>query len=66
MSLKFSEIDLNKKEFHRSRQLICLNQVETSKNAISNEFKLDDGVKNFIGYTNGETVKPYVDLCGFS
>ena len=37
---------------------IYLNQVEISKIVISDEFKLDDGVKNFIGYENGETVKP--------
>ena len=58
MSLKFSEIKLNKKEFHRLKQPICLNQVEISKIVISNELKLDNGVKNFIGYKNGETVKP--------
>ena len=43
---------------HRSKQPIYLNQVEISKIVISDEFKLDDGVKNFIGYKNGETVKP--------
>ena len=58
MSLKFGEIKFNKKEFHRSKQPIYLNQVEISKIVISDEFKLDDGVKNFIGYKNGETVKP--------
>ena len=35
-----------------------LNQVEISKIVIPDEFKLDDGVKNFIGYKNGENVKP--------
>ena len=49
---------LNKKEFHRSKQAIYLNQVETNKIVISDEFKLDDGVKNFIGYKNGEIVRP--------
>ena len=58
MSLKFGEIKLNKKEFHRSKQPIYLNQVEISKVVISDEFKLDDGVKNLIVYKNGETVKP--------
>ena len=52
MSLKFGEIKLNKKEFHRSRQPIYLNQVGISKTVMSDELKLDDGVKN------GETVKP--------
>ena len=52
MSLKFGEIKLNKKEFHRSKQPIYLNQVGISKTVMSDELKLDDGVKN------GETVKP--------
>ena len=58
ISLKFDEIKLNKKEFQRSKQPIYLNQVEISKIVIPNEFKLDDGVKDFIGYKNGETIKP--------
>ena len=58
MSLKLGEIKLNKKEFHRSKQPIYLNQVEISKIVISDEFKLNDGIKNFIRYKNGETIKP--------
>ena len=50
MCLKFGEIKLNKKEFHRSKQPSYLNQAEISKIVISDEFKLDDGVKNFIGF----------------
>ena len=49
---------LNKKEFHRSKQPIYLNQVEISKIVVSDEFKLDDCVKNCIEYKNSETVKP--------
>ena len=52
MSLKFG-IKLNQKELHRWKQLIYLNQVKISKVVISDEFKLDDGVKIFIGYKNG-------------
>ena len=52
MSLKFC-IKLNQKELHRWKQLIYLNQVKISKIVISDEFKLDDGVKIFIGYKNG-------------
>ena len=58
MSLMFGEIKLNKKDFHRSKQPLYLNQVEMSKVVISDEFKLDDGVKSLIVYKNGETVKP--------
>ena len=50
MCLKFGEIKLNKNEFHRSKQPSYLNQAEISKIVISDEFKLDDGVKNFIGF----------------
>ena len=57
MSLEFGKIKLNKKEFHKSKQAIYLNKVEISEIVISDDFKLDDGVKNFIGYKNGETVK---------
>ena len=58
MSLKFGKIKLNKKEFHRSKQPIYLIEVEISKIVISDTFKLDDGVNNFIEYKNGETAKP--------
>ena len=59
MSLKFGEIKIKpKNEFHRSKQPIYLNQVETSKTFISDKFKLEDCVKNFIWYENGESVKP--------
>ena len=35
-----------------------LNQVQTNEIVISDEFKLDNCVKNFIRYRNGEIVKP--------
>ena len=57
-NLKFGKIKLKLKEFHRSKQPIYLNQVETNKTVNSDEFKLDDNAKNFIGYRNGEIVKP--------
>ena len=60
MSLKLVEIKLNKKEFHRSKQATYLNQAEISKILISNEFKLDDGVKNFIGYKMVKLLNHYV------
>ena len=56
MSLKFGEIKLNKKEFHRSKEPVYLNQVAISKIAISDEFKLDD----VIGYKNDENLNHYV------
>ena len=47
----------NKKEFCRSKHPIYLNQVEKSKIVISDEFKLDDCVINFVGYKNGKIVR---------
>ena len=58
MNLKFGKVKRNKKEFHRWKQPSYLNQVEISKIVISDDFKLDDGVKNFIGCKNDKTVKP--------
>ena len=58
MCLKYGEIKVNKKEFNKLDQQIHLKQVEISKIVISEEFKSDDDVKNFIGHKNGETVKP--------
>ena len=51
------KLNLIKKEFYSSKQPIYLNQVEIKKIHVSDEFKLNDGVKNFTRYKNGETVK---------
>ena len=50
----------NKREFHRSKQRIYLNQVEISKMVISDKFRFDDGVKNFIGYKMITLLNHYV------
>ena len=62
MCLKLGEIKLNKKEFCKSKQPMYLNQVEISNIVISDEFKLDDSVKNFSEYKNGGTVKPLCNI----
>ena len=33
-------------------------ELKKNKIVISDEFKLDDGVNNFIGYKKGESIKP--------
>ena len=58
MNLKSGETKLHKKEFYRSKQPIYSNQGEIKKIVISDKFKFDDGVKNFIGCKNGEIVTP--------
>ena len=58
-TLKFDNITVNKKEFHISKQPIDLDLVNVDQIAISNKFKhSDDGFKRFIGYKEGEIVKP--------
>ena len=58
-TLKFNNIRLNKKEFHKSKQLIDLKAVKVDQVFVSDIFKhSDDGFKYFIGYQEGEIVKP--------
>ena len=56
---KFDNIRANKKEFHKSKQPIDLDLVNTDQIVVSDKFKhYDDGFKYFIGYKEGEIVKP--------
>ena len=58
-ALKFDNIRLNKKEFHKSKQPINLDVVNLDQIVVSEKFKHnDDGSKYFIGYKKGEIVKP--------
>ena len=58
-TLKFDNIRLNKKEFHKSKQPINLDLVNVDQIVISGKFKHnDDCFKYFIGYKEGEIVKP--------
>ena len=58
-TLKFDNIEINKKEFHKSKQPIDLNLVDTNKVVISDKFKhSDDGFNFFIGYEEDDIVKP--------
>ena len=54
-TLKFSNIKVNKKEFHKSK----LDLVDTGKIVVSDTFKhSEEGFKYFIGYQEDEIVKP--------
>ena len=56
---KFDNIRVNKKEFHKSKQPIDLSLVNVDQIIVSDKFKhSDDGFKYFIGYREGEIVKP--------
>ena len=58
-TIKFNNIRLNKKEFHKSKQLIDLMSVNVDQIAVSDKFKhSDEKFKYFIGYQEGEIVKP--------
>ena len=58
-TLKFDNIRGNKKEFHKSKQPIKLGLVNVDQIVVSDKFKhSDDGFKYFIGYKEGEIVKP--------
>ena len=58
-ALKFGNIRLKKKEFHKSKQPINLDVVNVDQIVVSDKFKHnDDGSKYFIGYKKGEIVKP--------
>ena len=58
-TLKFDNIKVNKKKFHKSKQPINLDLINVDQIVISDKFKYsDDGFKYFIGYKEGEIVKP--------
>ena len=58
-TLKFNNIKVNKKEFHRAKKVIDLDLVNTGKIVVSDRFKhSEEGSRYFIGYQEDEIVKP--------
>ena len=58
-TLKFENISVNKKEFHKSKQPDDLASVNVDQIVISDKFKhRDEGFKYFIGYKKDEVVRP--------
>ena len=58
-TLKFDNIRVNKKQFHKSKQLIDLMSVNVDQIVVSDKFKHNkEGFKYFIGYQKNEIVKP--------
>ena len=58
-TLKFINIKLSKKEFHKSKQPIDLLSVNVDQIVVSDKFKHnDEGFKYFVGYRDNEIVKP--------
>ena len=57
--MKFNNIKPNKKEFHKSKELIDLLSVHVDQMVVSYQFKHnDEGFKHFIGYLEGGIMKP--------
>ena len=58
-TLKFNSISLNKKEFDKSKKPIDLMSVNLVHIVVPDKFKHNnEGFKYFIGYQEGENVKP--------
>ena len=58
-TLKVNNIKVNKKEFHKTKQAIDLDSVDTDKIVVSDKFKhSEEGFKYFIGYQENGTMKP--------
>ena len=58
-TLKFNNIKVNTKKFHKSKQAIDLYSVTLNQIVLSDKFKHSaDGFKYFIGYQKNEIVKP--------
>ena len=58
-TLKFNNIKVNKKEIHKSKQLIDLMSVNVDQIVLFDKFKHNkEGFKYFIGYQKNEIVKP--------
>ena len=58
-TLKFSNTKINKKEFHKSKQAIDLDSVDTNKIVLSDKFRhSEESFKYFIGYQEDKIVKP--------
>ena len=58
-TLKFNNIKINKKDFHKSKQAIDLDSVITDKIVVSDKFKhSEECYKYFIGYQEDEIIRP--------
>ena len=58
-TLRFNNIRVNKKEFHKSKQAIDLDSVIVDQIVVSDKLKhSEEGYKHFIGYQEGKIVKP--------
>ena len=58
-TLKFGNVEVNKKEFHTSKQSIALNLVNVNQIVVSDKVKHSDkSFKYFIGYKDDNIIRP--------
>ena len=58
-TLKFDNIEINKKEFHASKQPFALNLVNVNQILISDKFEHSNkGFKYFISYKDDNIIRP--------
>ena len=58
-TLKFDNVEVNKKEFHSSKQPFTLNLVNVNQIVVSDKSKHSDkGFKYFVGYKDDNIIRP--------
>ena len=58
-TLKFNDVEVNKKEFHVFKRPIGIHSVDINRIVVSQKFKHSDkGVKCFIGYAGDDVIRP--------
>ena len=63
-TLKFDNVNVNKKDFLVSKQPIALNLVNVNQVLISDKFEhSDNGFKYFIGYKDDNIIRPLCITC---
>ena len=61
--LKFNNIKVNKKEFHKSKQAIDLDSIITDKIVISDKCRHNEEIfKYYIGYQEDEMIRPLKNI----
>ena len=56
--IKFGDKEVNKKEFHSSKQAIPLDSVDLNKIVVSNKWKISNTTKYLCGYLNNDVIQP--------
>ena len=58
--IKFGDKEVDKKEFHSSKQAILLDSVDLNKIVLSNKLKINDATYKYLcGYLNNDVIQPF-------